>query len=263
MIRTVSVSGITAVDFSNDGAEPQFYLYGKYAWIKNKSDNSIFVSADSKCSPNADGTAEIYPGDCVMMNMPDTNMLYFSGSGDVEIHAGDIAVCPFKYSSEGGDDTSSGSGGSSGNMNISAFETRLDDHENRIENNENTLARFGRIFTYKPVFTPSSVKNPDVSAEDFSVKRIGNSVGISGKLRNVICDNSGSERLIGTWSEMPMPLVQSGGAMSVWYTDDGEKDTSAAVYIKPTGEMAVSEACNIPDGKKISIRFICTYITGT
>ena len=113
MIRTVSISGITAVDFSNGGAEPQFYLYGKYAWIKNKSDASMYVSADSKCAANADGTAEIYPGDCVMMNMPDTNTLYFSGSGNVEIHTGDIAVCPFKYSSEGGDDSSSGSGGSS------------------------------------------------------------------------------------------------------------------------------------------------------
>ena len=227
----------------------------------------MYVSADSKCAANADGTAEIYPGDCVMMNMPDTNTLYFSGSGDVEIHTGDIAVCPFKYSAEGGDDSSSGSGsssgGSSGNINISALETRLDAHDIRIENNENTIARFGRIFSYKPVFTADAEKNQNASIEDFTVRRVGNTVGISGKMRKVICNNTGAELLIGTWSEMPLPLVQAGGIMSVCYSGNRENDRTAAVYIKPSGEMCIAETGNIPEGQEVSIRFNCTYITGT
>lgn len=266
MIKTITVSGITPVDFSNGGAEPQYYLYGKYAWIKNKSDASVFVSAEPKCAPNADGTSEIFAGDCVMMNMPDTNTLYFSGTGDVEIHTGDIAVCPFKYSSEGGDDTSSGasaSGGTSQNIDVSGLETRLDDHDIRIENNENTLARFGRIFSYKPAFSADEEHNPNAEIENFSVRRIGNTVGISGKLRKVLCSNSGAEIPIGTWSDIPLPLVQAGGIMSVWYTDGKEIDSTAAVYIKPDGQMAIAEAGNIPDGQEISVRFNCTYITGT
>ena len=82
-------------------------------------------------------------------------------------------------------------------------------------------------------------------------------------MRKVICNNTGAELLIGTWSDIPLPLVQAGGIMSVWYTDNGENDRTAAVYIKPSGEMCVAEAGNIPEGQEVSIRFNCTYITGT
>lgn len=110
-IRTVTVSGITEVNFDPDGKLPYFYSSEKFCWIKNKSDSAMYVSLDENCIADADGTAQISSGECGMIILSAENKIYLSGSGDAEIKTSDFAECPFKIASKGG-----GSGGSSVNV---------------------------------------------------------------------------------------------------------------------------------------------------
>ena len=102
MIKTVTVSGITAVDFDPLKKTPFLYLSDKFVWTKNKSDSVIYVSADENVVPGAEGTAEIPAGGITLICMPPLNLLYYSGSGDIEIHTSEVAVCPFECGSSGG-----------------------------------------------------------------------------------------------------------------------------------------------------------------
>jgi hypothetical protein len=108
MIKNVTVSGITEINFNTDGKTPYFYASEKYCWIKNKSDAVMYVSLDESCTAGADGTALIPAGEARRMIISPENKIYISGMGDAEIDTGDRAECPFKISAKGG-----GSGGDS------------------------------------------------------------------------------------------------------------------------------------------------------
>lgn len=108
MIKNVTVSGITEINFNTDGKTPYFYASNKFAWIKNKSDSDMYVSLDENCTAGADGTALIPAGESRRMIISPENKIYISGMGDAEIDTGDRAECPFKISAKGG-----GSGGDS------------------------------------------------------------------------------------------------------------------------------------------------------
>lgn len=101
MIKTVSVSGLTEINFSSEN-EPLFYLSQKYVHVKNKSAGIVYISADENCTPDADGTASVSAGECRCMKLSSTNTLYFSGDGDIEVETSDTVVSPFKPKAEGG-----------------------------------------------------------------------------------------------------------------------------------------------------------------
>lgn len=101
-IRTVAVSGVTAVNFNSDGKRPYFYASEKYVWIKNNSDAAMYVSLDENCVTGAVGTALISSGECGRIELSSENTLYISGSGNAEIRTGDTAECPFKAAGKGG-----------------------------------------------------------------------------------------------------------------------------------------------------------------
>ena len=102
IIRTVTVSGITEVNFDPEGKLPYFYASNKFAWIKNKSDAAVYVSLDESCVADADGTAQIGAGEAGMIVLSPENKIYISGDGDVEIRTNDTAECPFKIPGKGG-----------------------------------------------------------------------------------------------------------------------------------------------------------------
>lgn len=102
-IKTVTVSGVTTVNFDPDNKNPYFFASEKYAWIKNNSDAAMYVSLDENCVAGAAGTAMISPGEAGRIELSPANILYISGSGSAEIRTGDNAVCPFKVKSGGGD----------------------------------------------------------------------------------------------------------------------------------------------------------------
>lgn len=103
MIKTVTVSGITTVDFDPEGAEPYFYAANKYVWIRNDSEDAMYASLSSTCTAGADGTAKISAGEAGMLVLSPDNTIYLSGSGAAEIRTGDTAECPFKTAAKGGD----------------------------------------------------------------------------------------------------------------------------------------------------------------
>ena len=105
-IRTVTISDITAVDFDPDKERPYLYLSEKYVWVRNKSPAEIYVSANALPVPESFGTGEVPAGACVMFEMPETNILYFSGNGKAEVRTSSNSAVPF---AGGG---SSGGGGS-------------------------------------------------------------------------------------------------------------------------------------------------------
>ena len=102
-IRTVTVSGVTAVNFDPENKNPYFFASEKYAWIKNNSDAAMYVSLDENCTAGAAGTAMISSGECGRIELSPANALYISGSGSAEIRTGDTAECPFKVQAGGGD----------------------------------------------------------------------------------------------------------------------------------------------------------------
>lgn len=102
-IRTVTVSGVTAVNFDPENKNPYFFASEKYAWIKNNSDAAMYVSLDENCTAGATGTAMISSGECGRIELSPANALYISGSGSAEIRTGDTAECPFKVQAGGGD----------------------------------------------------------------------------------------------------------------------------------------------------------------
>ncbi len=105
MIKTVATTaGVNTVTF------PEFY---KYFWIKNTGDTTVYASAYSNVSAGVDNTCVINSGDAVCIENVDSNSVYISGAGSVEIHAQDIPDCSFKAGAKGG-----GSGGSGGGMEL-------------------------------------------------------------------------------------------------------------------------------------------------
>ena len=107
-IRTITISNITEVDFDPDKKEPYFYKSDKFIWIKNKSPSAMYASADNDFDIGGDGVLEIPAGECAMLNMPPTNIIYLSGDGDAEIYTSDVPHCPWTGGSGGG--SSSGGG---------------------------------------------------------------------------------------------------------------------------------------------------------
>lgn len=104
-IRTVTVSGVTAVYFDPNGTNPYFYASEKYCWVKNNSDAAMYVSLNETCTACADGTALIGAGETGLIQLSPANTVYISGTGSAEIRTTDIAVCPFKVPSKGGDES--------------------------------------------------------------------------------------------------------------------------------------------------------------
>lgn len=102
-IRTVTVSGVTAVYFDPNSTNPYFYASEKYCWVKNNSSAAMYVSLDSTCTAGADGTALIAAGETGMIQLSPANTIYISGSGSAEIRTADVAVCPFKNGGKGGE----------------------------------------------------------------------------------------------------------------------------------------------------------------
>ena len=94
MIKTISINGSEELTLSS---EPYFYKSDKYAWIKNKSSDDIFASADNShfisIPAGLSGRIEILRG----------NKIFVTGSGDIEIHTSDVSVCPFRSIGTGGD----------------------------------------------------------------------------------------------------------------------------------------------------------------
>ena len=103
MIKTITVSGITAVDFDPNNTQPYFYAANKYIWIRNDSEDAIYASLNSSCTAGADGTMKIPAGEAGMLILSPDNTIYLSGSGAAEIRTGDTAECPFKTAAKGGD----------------------------------------------------------------------------------------------------------------------------------------------------------------
>lgn len=103
-IKTITVSGVTEVDFDPLGNNPLFYASERFAWVKNFSDGDMYISSNSSCTANADGTAYIPKGEAAMYNIPASNKLYISGTGKAEIRTSDIPDCPFKKDAKGGDE---------------------------------------------------------------------------------------------------------------------------------------------------------------
>ena len=101
-IRTIAVSDITAVNFDIDMTNPYFYLSEKFVWVKNRSPSVMLVSGKNIFDAGDDGVSEIPAGECVMLNMPPTNIIYLSGDGDAEIYTSDVAVCPWEGGASGG-----------------------------------------------------------------------------------------------------------------------------------------------------------------
>ena len=106
MIKNVTVSGITEINFNTDGKSPYFYASEKYCWIKNRSDAVMYVSLDENCTAGADGTALISAGESRRIIISPENKIYISGMGDAEIDTGDNPECPFNSVSKGGGSSS-------------------------------------------------------------------------------------------------------------------------------------------------------------
>lgn len=102
-IRTVTVSGVTAVYFDPNSTNPYFYASEKYCWVKNNSSAAMYASLNESCTAGADGTALIAAGETGLIQLSPANTIYISGSGSAEIRTTDVAVCPFKISAKGGD----------------------------------------------------------------------------------------------------------------------------------------------------------------
>lgn len=102
-IKTITVSGVTAVYFDPNSTNPYFYASEKYCWVKNNSSAAMYVSLDSTCTAGADGTALIAAGETGLIQLSPANTIYISGSGSAEIRTTDVAVCPFKNGGKGGE----------------------------------------------------------------------------------------------------------------------------------------------------------------
>lgn len=102
-IRTVTVSGVTAVYFDPNSTNPYFYASEKFCWVKNNSSAAMYVSLNESCTAGADGTALIAAGETGLIQLSPANTIYISGSGSAEIRTTDVAVCPFKNGGKGGE----------------------------------------------------------------------------------------------------------------------------------------------------------------
>lgn len=96
-VKTITLTGgETAVKF--DANYPYF-------WVQNFSDSDMYMSVSPNIVPDADGVI-LVPAKCGRStgDVGQTNTLYISGSGKVEITAQYNAVCPyFKYAGKGGE----------------------------------------------------------------------------------------------------------------------------------------------------------------
>lgn len=102
-IRTMTISGVTEVNFDPQGNNPLFYTSERFVWVKNLSEDDMFISSNSSCTANADGTAYIPAGEAASYNIPSSNKIYISGTGKAEIRTSEIPDCPFKTQAGGGD----------------------------------------------------------------------------------------------------------------------------------------------------------------
>lgn len=102
-IRTMTISGVTEVNFDPQGNNPLFYTSERFVWVKNLSEDDMFISSNSSCTANSDGTAYIPAGEAASYNIPSSNKIYISGTGKAEIRTSEIPDCPFKTQAGGGD----------------------------------------------------------------------------------------------------------------------------------------------------------------
>jgi hypothetical protein len=102
-IRTVTVSGVTAVYFDPNGTEPYFYAGQPNAWIRNDSTSVMYASLDENCTIGAEGTMKIPTGETALIELSDANKIYISGSGSAEIRTNNLPVNPFNAGGKGGE----------------------------------------------------------------------------------------------------------------------------------------------------------------
>ena len=104
-IRTVTVSGVTAVNFNPDSDNPLFYTDERFCWIRNNSEAVMYASLNEYCVAGAFGTIAIPAGEAGMIALTPANMVYVSGSGSAEVRTQDFPDCPFKKKTKGGDES--------------------------------------------------------------------------------------------------------------------------------------------------------------
>lgn len=104
-IRTVTVSGVTAVNFNPDSDNPLFYTDERFCWIRNNSEAVMYASLDEYCVAGAFGTIAIPAGEAGMIALTPVNVVYVSGSGSAEVRTQDFPDCPFKKKAKGGDES--------------------------------------------------------------------------------------------------------------------------------------------------------------
>jgi hypothetical protein len=105
-IRTVTISGVTAVNFNPDSDNPLFYTDERFCWIRNNSKAIMYASLDEYCVAGAFGTIAIPAGEAGMIALTPANVVYVSGSGSAEVRTQDFPDCPFKKQAKGGGDLS-------------------------------------------------------------------------------------------------------------------------------------------------------------
>ena len=101
-IRTVTVSGVTAVNFNPDGNNPLFYTDERFCWVRNLSEAIMYASLDSGCVAGAAGTITIPAGEAGMLELTPDNAVYINGTGSAEVRTQDFPECPFKKQAKGG-----------------------------------------------------------------------------------------------------------------------------------------------------------------
>lgn len=101
-IRTVTVSGVTAVNFNPDGKNRFFYTDERFCWVRNYSETDMHASLDSDCVADAEGTVSIPAGEAGMLEIDKNNVVYLNGSGSAMVRTQDFPDCPFKANGRGG-----------------------------------------------------------------------------------------------------------------------------------------------------------------
>lgn len=105
-IRTVTVSGVTAVNFNPDSDNPLFYTDERFCWVRNYSETDMHASLDENCTTGAAGTITIPAGEAGMLELTPDNAVYINGTGSAEVRTQDFPDCPFKKQAKGGGDLS-------------------------------------------------------------------------------------------------------------------------------------------------------------
>lgn len=94
-IKTMTtVNGVNVVDFGD--------TTDRYYWCKNIGETDLYVSTNAACTPNGDGTAILPAGEAVRLESYNSKV-YVRGTGKIEVHESNSAICSFKRKQKGGE----------------------------------------------------------------------------------------------------------------------------------------------------------------